>query len=247
VTHELTHSGYVSSVAMDPEGKWVAIANETRTPSGGNPISQSIRLWNIHTGEPIQDFLGESRVIAVSPDGNWLVTTAGIGLSSTSMGGLTKVRASINGRVQTKIGIPSDTGIFSTDSRLLAKSQGKSAWVWVAQITTQDTIKALAISHDDHWIASATEKSVSLWPIVATGPEYIRFSYDMPVHDMGFLQNDHYLVIVHGDVISIQPWQQSDLVTDLCARITRELMLAEWTQYIPGEPFRRTCQLVPRI
>jgi hypothetical protein len=36
-------------------------------------------------------------------------------------------------------------------------------------------------------------------------------------------------------------WRPEDLITEACARLTRNLARAEWEQYLGDEPYRATC------
>ena len=40
-------------------------------------------------------------------------------------------------------------------------------------------------------------------------------------------------------------WRPEDLVKEICTRTHRDLTRSEWSQYLPGEPYRRTCDLTP--
>ena len=40
-------------------------------------------------------------------------------------------------------------------------------------------------------------------------------------------------------------WHRQDLIDLACSRLTRNLTKAEWKQYLPGEPYRKTCSNLP--
>jgi WD40 repeat protein len=44
------------------------------------------------------------------------------------------------------------------------------------------------------------------------------------------------------DTVRIWPWKSEALVRAACGRLERNLTEAEWTQYIPGEAYRKTCE-----
>ncbi|MHC5729339.1 MAG: WD40 repeat domain-containing protein, partial [Nostoc sp.] len=60
------HSGSVNSVAISPDGKTLASGSDDET----------IKLWNLATGEQIRTLTGHSEVlnVAISPDGKTLVS-----------------------------------------------------------------------------------------------------------------------------------------------------------------------------
>jgi hypothetical protein len=42
-------------------------------------------------------------------------------------------------------------------------------------------------------------------------------------------------------------WCTQDLIELACLRLTRNLTQEEWKQYLPGEPYRKTCPDLPGI
>jgi len=40
-------------------------------------------------------------------------------------------------------------------------------------------------------------------------------------------------------------WQPEDLTEEACARVNRNLTLAEWKLYLPDKPYRKTCPNLP--
>src|SRR5262249_11166179 len=64
---DFTHSVHVEAVAFSPNGKWLATGD----------LSGYTRVWNVETGELLQDFYFDfERIssVAFSPDGKYLLT-----------------------------------------------------------------------------------------------------------------------------------------------------------------------------
>jgi hypothetical protein len=59
------------------------------------------------------------------------------------------------------------------------------------------------------------------------------------------MRDGQLLAVAHGNFVTMGPWQPEDLVHDLCARMTRNLTLAEWGQYLGQEQYNRTCPNLP--
>jgi WD40 repeat protein len=73
--------GFVDSVAIDPQGKVLAVV-ELRPGTAGLDQDLGIRLWNPNTGAPL-GFLNDQRKIYTlkfSPDGQWLAVGDGDGV-----------------------------------------------------------------------------------------------------------------------------------------------------------------------
>ncbi|WP_314176100.1 WD40 domain-containing protein [Streptomyces winkii] len=63
------HSGRVTSVAVAPDGDWLASAG----------WDQTVRLWNASTGEEIRTLDGHTNIVtgvAIAPDGTWLASAS---------------------------------------------------------------------------------------------------------------------------------------------------------------------------
>jgi len=56
-----------------------------------------------------------------------------------------------------------------------------------------------------------------------------------------FLADDGFIASGGWDgAIRIWPWKQSFLIQAVCSRLDRDMTTGEWSQYLPGEPYRKT-------
>jgi len=66
----------------------------------------------------------------------------------------------------------------------------------------------------------------------ADGLRLVTASHDAPPHDSEIIVNQYLL-------------RSEDLGTEASSRLARNLTRQEWRQYIPGEPYRKTCPNLP--
>jgi WD domain, G-beta repeat len=101
-------------------------------------------------------------------------------------------------------------------------------------------VKTVAISADGKWLASGSQdNTVRIWDTATFSP-YVRLQAgDLPER-ISFLIDERLLLITHIDSVTLEPWQNADLIQDLCSRVSRNLAPAEWTQYVGNEAFRQT-------
>ncbi|MBL8090223.1 MAG: WD40 repeat domain-containing protein [Anaerolineales bacterium] len=81
-----------------------------------------------------------------------------------------------------------------------------------------------------------------------TGKEVIRLnpSIDGFIRFTGFGLNGKYVITSKGDTIQVWLYRPEDLIADACSRVTRNLSLEEWKQYI-GDflPYQAICPQLP--
>jgi WD40 repeat protein len=197
--------------------------------------------------------------VAFSPDGRWLATasadyTARLWEVTTRR---EVTRLPHQGRVE--------QAFFSPDGRWLVTRSGNEVWLWEVQsvlnsriaddqppvrLKHEESVRAVAFSPDGHWLATATGNppgtgATRLWE-TATGREITRTAYDNWVNTVAFSPDGRWLVHGGGDRLArVWLFQPEDLINEACARLTRNLTLAEWQQYLGDEPYRPTCPNLP--
>lgn len=181
----LHHSNVVESIVFDLSGRWLATGTRItreRTNSAVDDVVGQARVWNVHTGAPVTDWIEvEDQVdgLEFSPDGSALAIFSSQGVIRNSGQSINLVRV---------IGLPSavrrfppltlgDAVVsvaFSPDGRYLATGcTDGTVTVWNAQ-TGEPVHQALKHGHvncvlrfspDGAWLAAGGEAGVRIWDI----------------------------------------------------------------------------------
>ena len=135
-----THSGHVNTVAMSPDGMFLATGGADKT----------VKLWHVETQEcfhTLSGHIGGIVSLAFSPDGTLLVSAGGE-----------------NWERQTQA--DGTTYIFSVGDSLV----GRTAKVWevatgknIATLESSGVVRGIAFSPDGKCLATGTAKTVTLW------------------------------------------------------------------------------------
>jgi WD40 repeat protein len=143
---------------------------------------------------------------------------------------------------------------FSPDGKYLASaSEDKTARVWepasgreVARMSHEEPVVHVAFSPDGKYLASASEdKTARLWE-ATSGREVARMTHEDTIWAVAFSPDGRYLATGSLDnTARVWLWQPENLIAEACARLTRNLTLQEWRQYLRDEPRHKTCQNLP--
>ena len=84
-----------------------------------------------------------------------------------------------------------------------------------------------------------------VWKI-ETSQEISRLLHEDHVSDFKFSPDGSKLATAsHDGTVRVWLWRPKDLIGEACSRLLRNLTPEEWEQYIPGEPYRKTCPNLP--
>jgi WD40 repeat protein len=249
----MEHQGGVSAVAFSPNGQWVISGSGDGTA----------RVWEATTGYEIarMEHSGAVWTIAVSPDGRWV--------ASAGVGGEIQVWEATTGQPVSWIE-PDEWGAvttvsFSPDGQwVVGGSERGTIRVWeaisgqeVSRMEHEGSVQSVSVSPDGQWLASAGwdnnqegwSNEVRVWEL-GTGQLVSRMEYQGGVVAVAFSPNGQWIaagggVGSGGCTVRVWLWQSQDLIAEACSRLTRNLTLEEWEQYIGDESYRIICPNLP--
>ena len=143
------HIGMISSVAISPDGRWLASA-AGQIYVGSDKVDNSVRIWNAHDGRGLRTLVEHKdkvNAVAFSPDGKLLASGSSdktVKLWDPATGKELRTLAGHTGEV--------NAVAFSPDGRLLASGAGVMDW--------------RKLQGNDH----PADKTIKLWD-VGTGRE----------------------------------------------------------------------------
>ncbi|MBS0151397.1 MAG: TIR domain-containing protein [Nitrospira sp.] len=258
-------SGPVKIMRVDDSGEVAAIGQKPATVASFSldgrdlavgRVDHTTVLYRTDTWSEGQSFRHRDIVLtlAFSPDGRFLLT--GTGSFSAKPANEATI---LNLRKNEQMGVvshadPVGAATFSADGRFFATgSQDSSATVWettsrrqVAQMQHEQPVRAVQFSKDGRQLFTGSEdRTLRIWE-VETSEELSRVVHDSPVKDVVMTPDGNTVMTATGDGnVWFSPWRPDDLIEAMCQRLTRNLTQEEWKQYLPNEPYRKTCPNFP--
>jgi len=145
------------------------------------------------------------------------------------------------------------TVLLSPDGNLVATA-GFDGTVRIWKTITGDEIARMShdarvpwidFSPDGKHIATASYDAARVWEIM-TGREVARIGHGDAVISVAFSPDGKYLATASIDKAA-RTWLvwPEDLIAEAVSRLTRNLTYQEWQQYLPNEPYCKTCPNLP--
>ncbi len=250
---QIRHDSQVEDVVFSPDGRWLATAS----------LDHTAKIIEVATRQEVATLEHEDRVYAAdfSPDGAllatggrdyaawvWEVQTGQLATFIPHNDRVHDVAFSPNGKW-----LATATGLEDHAARIWEVETGRE----LVSMVHEDRVWSLAFSPDGRWLATGSDdKMVRLWE-VATGQEVKRIERADIVRSVVFSPDGRWLVTnSDGRIMVNRPiWPSlefnfltlstDDLIIDACSRLSRNLTVEEWEQYLPGESYHRTCPNLP--
>ncbi len=208
------------AVAFTPDGKRIAAGN-----NAGN-----IRVFDAKTGKDVPGaarFSWAADRLAFSPDGRWRVDS-----------------------------FPDMENENGSSVRLIEVASGNDVW----HIQLHNPVTAVAFSPDSRWLAIGSRDGTQQIFSVQTHAEVARIVHAGIPAALAFDPGTRYLnaaVEVSGTAAPVltspvrkfqlyhQFFKSEDLVREACSRLPSNLTHAQWEQYLPNEPYQKSCPDLP--
>jgi len=225
------------SVAFSPDGTKLAIASSDKTA----------RIWDLVSSKEQARLKHEGSVnsVSFSPNGSILATASADGKARLwdVVSGTMLAEARLKGSAKAID--------YSPDgSKIAVASDNESVSIWDSSLTRQliqiwqeGSVGTLAFSNDGLYLATGSDdKTARVWDI-ESGKEIARIEHDGAVRSVDFSPDEAELASASDDgMIRISLWRPEDMIADACCRLSRNLTLEEWRQYMGDEPYANTCE-----
>jgi WD40 repeat protein len=243
VFQKLQEQSTIQAVQFSPDGKTIAVSAWDHT----------VHLYSVSTGllqTELPKHPDRVRALAYSPDGRLLATAC--------MDGIVRVWEveTKNKRREFQHGGQLWSVAFDVSGALLASaSSDHTAKIWEVsapgpspwhEVRHDSGVERVVFSPDGRHLASTGwDNTVRIWD-VSTGREIARATQSIPLLHLAFSPNGAYLVAAGSDGLArVIEWSPNTLEGSVCESVTRNLLAAEWKQYLPGIQFRKTCSKLP--
>jgi WD40 repeat protein len=209
------HTDWVWSVAISPDGTWLATG----------AIDETVRIWDAATGRCRHTLVGHERgasAVVISPDGTWLVSGDATGTVRIWDALTGQLRHTLAGHTDSVLGL----AISPDEEWLASASCDGTIRVWETATAKRryilkghtDRVHDVAISPDGTWIASASEdQTVRIWDTVTRQSRNILVGHSAPVYGVAIGADGTWLASVGEDgpvrMWDTATWQLHSLLT----------------------------------
>jgi WD40 repeat protein len=245
----LVHKESVYHVALSPDEHLLATASDDHTA----------KIWEFPSGRHLETLAHDEAVstIAFSPDGHVLATA-----SRDHMAKIWEISSGQRLATLAHEGIYSNSTVpdykmsivFSPDGHfLVTASKNNTAEVWETitgrHITTlphESYVNVASFTPSGLFLATASlDGVIGLWEL-SSNRLVAYINHEQVVNAMAFSPDGKYLATASSDKTArLWIWQPEDLIVEAGKRLTRNLTLEEWQQYIGNEPYRKVFPHLP--
>jgi WD40 repeat protein len=249
----------VEACAISPDSRWAVIASD----------DEAIHVWDLHATTPaatarvLKGHDDVVRDIAFDASGRWMVTASRDGTARRwDMHGADPATSSVmvanHGR-DIEDGLAA-VAVTVDGARVITGDYGGRVQVWDLQSPRKAAlhvlrghdkpIAAVAVAADPHTVASADEEgTIIVWSLRAGEPGAGRVIMRgrSPLRDMVIDAEERSIVTYDGDAIHLWYLDADALIASARAITMRNMTRAEWVQYFPERPYRKTFADLPAL
>src|SRR5258706_3377679 len=209
------HTGYVTSIAFNADG--------TRLASAG--FDNSIILWNTETGAHFGEQIGPALNIH-----SGAVNSIAFGAEQDNATGSYLISGS------------DDRTIIKWN--LSSRNPVSHSFEQTQKLSSDSQLEA----KNDQYDAIASGQQINVNPLPFSDSFLVISGFNTQVSSVGWDANQ--LLSVDQNQLSpkwITEWviDPNIWVTQACAAVQRNLINSEWAQYLPNQPYRKTCEQYP--
>jgi WD40 repeat protein len=243
----------VSALKFDPDGAFLAFKQwDGRAKSG------VIRIWDLgQSRESGKLPINSDDDFAISPQGQFLALIAREMAEERFLNNyyVDVWDASTGSRVSR---IPQDGPVefvsFHPSGKwlLTIAADTRAVQVWElpagnlrARLSHEAEIRAIRFSSEEHIIGTVSAGPVYVWNL-STGELMTQLAGAGRIGDFKFSPDGRHLLTGGTDgVAALWLWKTEDLRAEACRRLTRNLSLSEWRQYLGAIPYQASCPNLP--
>jgi WD40 repeat protein len=234
------HTSFVYDVKFSPDDKGLYSLSNDRT----------LRLYDFESSKLVRSFNTIYKTFDISSDGKWMVLG--------SVDGRVSLLDLVNDTEEQILSLdntPIHDVVFSHSGQFIAiGDENGNLKLWNTQSKTivedlkghKARVNSIAFTKDDKLVASASyDGTIQLWVMDKLGqlPIVLKDNGSY-IWDIAFTGQGHYLIAGgNNGETRVWPTDASDMASDLCSKLERNMTPEEWERYIgTSVEFRNTCK-----
>lgn len=241
----------INDVAFSADGAYVFTASKDHTA----------RVWDLRRRREVARLPHGDSVgyVGLSPGGDFLISACTAdhrfdsgfkGTSDLYLWDIRKRRVWIKASHRNSV----DNFVFSPDGKFFV-SAGEDTTAQLFDLTTgsriallehDERVNRVEFSSDGKYIATASSDNIMRVWESRTGRELSDMPHAGEVFLATFSKDGKRLSTASMDgTLRVWAWQPEDLITRVCERLTRNLMVKEWRNFFGNAPYKKTCENLP--
>ena len=91
---------------------------------------------------------------------------------------------------------------------------------------------------------AGADRTARVWE-VGSSQQLVHLLHEFDVRDVAFSPDGKYLAIASGHTVKLWLWRPEDRIAAVKPKLTRNLTLEEWKQFLGDEPYCKTFEDLP--